>query len=139
MTQIRTGLGGLSEVFGSDDEDENESAVSIERRTLSTTYPGVGEGDMILWSKWDQLRVDFIHSRRLLFLGYSSGLQIWDCTNLGSVSEVLNMSDSDLGRIEFAGVLAASPSFGTDSFISQRPLIGIMYVSSPAIVILSRH
>ena len=27
---------------------------------------------------------------RVLFLGYSSGFQMWDCTNLASVSEVLN-------------------------------------------------
>lgn len=30
--------------------------------------------------------------RRLLFLGYATGFQIWDCTNLSSVSEILNLS-----------------------------------------------
>jgi hypothetical protein len=29
--------------------------------------------------------------RRLLFLGYAMGFRIWDCTNLGAVSEVLNL------------------------------------------------
>ena len=31
---------------------------------------------------------------RLLLLAYTSGLQIWDCTNLGSVSEILNLRSS---------------------------------------------
>ena len=29
--------------------------------------------------------------RRLLFLGYTMGFQIWDCTNLSADSEVLNL------------------------------------------------
>lgn len=127
------GLGGLDEVFGSD-EDETAFAPPIVRRPLSaTSYPGVGEGDMILWSRWDELRVEATHSKRLLFLGYSSGLQIWDCTCLGSVSEILNISGSNLGRIVFAGVLPSS-TLGAD-LISQRPLIGAMYVPPSAIVI----
>jgi hypothetical protein len=42
-------------------------------------------------------------------VSYSSmGSQIWDCTSLGSVLEILNLSDSDWVRITFAGVLPAS-------------------------------
>ena len=132
LNQVNTGLVGLDEVFGSDEEDENIAGPpEMSRRTLSaTSYPGVGDGDMILWSRWDELREDFTHSRRLLFLGYSSGLQIWDCTNLGSVSEILNISGSHIGRLVFAGVLPVSRSLNADSFMSQRPLIGAMYVRS---------
>ncbi|KAL0948774.1 hypothetical protein HGRIS_008904 [Hohenbuehelia grisea] len=87
---------------------------------LATTYPrspssvsggvggGVGGGaggvggwgggggasgyDAIAWSRWDVLG-----DRRLLILGYASpgGLQIWDCTDLGSIRELLNLGKPD--------------------------------------------
>lgn len=63
--------------------------------------------------------------RRLLLLGYSTGLQIWDCTNLGSVSEVLNLSGLDWGRVNYAGVLPRPSSLKDDAFAAERPLIGI--------------
>ncbi|KAK0505105.1 hypothetical protein EDD18DRAFT_1127752 [Armillaria luteobubalina] len=55
--------------------------------------------DTIIWSRWDSLG-----SRRLLFLGYPSGLQIWDCTKLNSVDEMLNLNHFDDG-VTYAAVL----------------------------------
>ena len=53
-------------------------------------------------------------TRRLLFLGYSMGLQIWDCTNLGAVLRDTWTCPSPTGDVStFAGVLASSTSVGT--------------------------
>lgn len=63
--------------------------------------------------------------RRVLFLGYYSGFQMWDCTNLASVSEVLNLSASSWGHVTFAGALL--PPVADDGQLSSlRPLIGVM-------------
>ena len=62
--------------------------------------------------------------RRVLFLGYPSGFQMWDCTDLATVSEVLNLSGRSWGYVNFAGVLP-SP-LADDGFTSLRPLIGVM-------------
>lgn len=64
-------------------------------------------------------------ARRVLFLGYSSGLQMWDCTNLASVSEVLNLSAPSWGHVTFAGVLPP-PVVDDGQLNSLWPLIGIM-------------
>lgn len=123
-------MAGLSDVFGSDDEEDERQIVGgqpvFERHTTlpATSYPGAADGDPILWSRWDELRAGS-NARRLLFLGYSVGLQIWDCSCLGSVSEILNLSGSDRGCISSAGVLPAPPSSSVDPFVSQRPLIGM--------------
>ena len=118
------GMGGLDDVFGSDEEDV---VIDNARGALSnTSYPGVTDGDPIHWSRWDQLLDESKLARRLLFLGYSMGLQIWDCTNLGAVSEILNLSKSDWGRVAFAGVLHPPPPSQVDPFVSQRPLIGVV-------------
>jgi hypothetical protein len=115
-------------VFGSDDEEsEVVGPLAHEMRASSnTSHRGASDEDNILWSRWDKLRgVDgaVYNMRRLLFLGYSTGLQIWDCTNLASVTEILSLSGSDWERVKFAGVLPA-PSFSKfDPFASQRPLI----------------
>jgi hypothetical protein len=143
--QFGVTTGALDDVFGSDDDGENGSAAPIAAasggRRLSfsgntnTSYPvvstdGPGGGDPILWSRWDQLSASPI-PKRLLFLGYTRGLQIWDCTNLEAVVEVLNLSAAALnwGRVLFAGVLTApslSYSHKFDLFAGQRPLIGVM-------------
>ena len=62
--------------------------------------------------------------RRVLFLDYPSGFQVWDCTNLVTVSEVLNLSGHSWGYVSFAGVLP-SPLVD-DGFTSLRPPIGVM-------------
>lgn len=66
--------------------------------------------------------------RRVLFLGYYSGFQMWDCTNLASVSEVLNLSGPSWGHVTFAGVLPP-PLVDDGELTSLRPLIGVMCVA----------
>lgn len=68
-----------------------------------------------------------IFPRRLLVLGYSSGLQIWDCTNLDSIAEILNVTSPEWGRTLQAEVLPNPPALG-DELLNSRPLLGIMYV-----------
>lgn len=65
--------------------------------------------------------------RRLLVLGYSSGLQIWDCTNLDSIAEILNVTSPEWGRVLQAEVLPNPPAAG-DEFLNARPLLGMMCV-----------
>src|ERR1700728_3933714 len=117
-------------MFWSDEEDGGVHVpVAAKNRTSShTSYPGVADRDLILLSRWDESRdhSDSSLARQLLFLGYSMGLQIWDCTILGSVSGILNLSCSDLGRVVFAGFLHAPPLSKVDPFVSQRPLMGMV-------------
>ena len=106
---------------------------------------GFEQGDDILWAHWDVLsqgvnpdQQRWVHRayfslstsrlsfhRRFLFLGYSSGLQIWDCTNLASVSEILNLPGQDWGYVSRACVLPR-PTFGDDSLGAVRPVIGLV-------------
>jgi len=87
------------------DDGWSEGACSVEKRV------GVADGDLILWLRWDKLRdhSESLLARRLLFLGYLVGLQIWDCTSLGSILEILNLLGSDWEHVIFVGVLHASP------------------------------
>ena len=62
--------------------------------------------------------------RSVLMLGYPNGLQLWDCSNLGSVSELLNLAGAQWGAVEFAGVLPDPPLASDDAFRPKRPLIG---------------
>ena len=41
----------------------------------ATSYPGIADRDAILWPRLDKLRTDSARWR-LLFLGYSAGLEI---------------------------------------------------------------
>lgn len=60
VTQATSTMGGIyegsieaeSSMFGSDDEDVVASPSADSRLTA---YPTVGEGDPILWSRWDML------------------------------------------------------------------------------------
>ena len=126
-----SGQFGFDDVFRSDEEEEVGIDViptaPVRRASSSnTSYPGVTDGDPIRWSRWDELRDTNspLLVRRLLFLGYSKGLQIWDCTTLGVVEEMLNLSD--WGCVTFAGVLCAPSQSKLDPFASQRPLIGVV-------------
>jgi hypothetical protein len=67
--------------------------------------------------------------RRILLLGYTTGLQIWDCTILGSVSEILNLTDYPFGSVTFAGVLLAPHHSRERDYDGSRPLIGVMCVN----------
>ena len=64
--------------------------------------------------------------RRLLLIGYRTGLQAWDTTNLGSVSEVLNLRGAAWGDVVSAGVLPTPLPGARDEFEGQRPLLGIV-------------
>ena len=64
--------------------------------------------------------------RRLLILAYSTGLQIWDCTNLDSITEMLNVSGPEWGRVLHAEVLPNPSAAAGDEFIKSRPLLGMM-------------
>lgn len=110
-------------IFGSEDED-CESSFSGDQPV--TTYPTAAEGDSIMWSRWDTLIENGSRPRRILLLGYTSGLQIWDCTVLGSVSEILNLTDYPFGSVTFAGVLVAPHSSRESDYDASRPLIGVI-------------
>ncbi|KAF9527640.1 hypothetical protein CPB83DRAFT_895045 [Crepidotus variabilis] len=102
--------------------------------------------DDILFAKWDTLL-----DRRLLMLGYAYGFQIWDCTSLGSVDEVLNLNydtsasegrgqgwRSDGGALLNVVHVAVLPSpsrhavaqNGEDPYESFRPMVGVLLQSS---------
>ncbi|KAF8638773.1 hypothetical protein AX17_001968 [Amanita inopinata Kibby_2008] len=96
------------------------------------SYPGsdATHADPILWARWDR-----VNDRRLLILAYPSGFQLWDCTDLGSVTEVLNLnvkSPEWLGGGEIVHVsVLPSPSSQTlrqfgDPLAGDRPLLGIV-------------
>ncbi|KAH7888262.1 hypothetical protein F5I97DRAFT_1926687 [Phlebopus sp. FC_14] len=121
MKGTHSGSTGVeSALFGSEDED-----VQPENPRL-TAYPTVGEGDTILWSRWDMLTQPNSKPLRILFVGYNSGFQIWDCTNLGSVSEMLNLSGHSWGRVTFAALLTPPPVADDAQLRSLRPLIGVI-------------
>ncbi|KAG1733244.1 uncharacterized protein EDB91DRAFT_1149677 [Suillus paluster] len=109
-------------IFGSEDED---SETTFSDQPL-TTYPTAAEGDSIMWSRWDTLIENGSRPRRILILGYTNGLQIWDCTILGSVSEILNLTDYPFGSIAFAGVLATPHSSRERDSDSSGSLIGVV-------------
>ena len=73
--------------------------------------------------------------RRLLILAYSSGFQLWDCTNLASVTEVLNLNAASSewlggGEIVHVAVLPSPSSHIVqhydDPYAEVRPLLGIV-------------
>ncbi|KAJ4501018.1 hypothetical protein C8R41DRAFT_280918 [Lentinula lateritia] len=54
------------------------------------------EGDTIISARWDHS----LSGRRLLFLSYHpSGMQIWDCTDLNSVTELLNLPSESVRQL----------------------------------------
>ncbi|KIK97003.1 hypothetical protein PAXRUDRAFT_825396 [Paxillus rubicundulus Ve08.2h10] len=106
------------EDFGSEDEGAPPENLRL------TAYPTVSEGDTILWSRWDTLTQHNSKPRRVLFLGYPSGFQMWDCTNLASISEVLNLHGPSWEHATFAGALPPPPVADDDQLTSLRPLIG---------------
>ncbi|KAJ3795406.1 hypothetical protein GGU11DRAFT_747082 [Lentinula aff. detonsa] len=80
------------------------------------------EGDTIVSARWDHS----FNGRRLLFLSYyPPGMQIWDCTDLGSISEILNLPSDSVRQliaddtkpkedtpdmvIEYAGIISQGP------------------------------
>ncbi|KXN80712.1 hypothetical protein AN958_08245 [Leucoagaricus sp. SymC.cos] len=101
--------------------------------------------DTITWALWD-----IVSHRRVLIIGYTTGVQIWDCNDLGSVTEILNLTlESEewvvdvIGRaMSFntfirAAVLPSPSSLDDvrgDLLASHRPLLGIFMTTSPSVV-----
>ncbi|KAI8984805.1 hypothetical protein BD414DRAFT_66054 [Trametes punicea] len=111
-------------VFSLDDDVPDDGTREAERRT--TRYPGVGDAEEILWAGWDLLADgEHVKPRSILILGYPTGLQLWDCSNLGTVSELLNLTGSQWGAVEFASVLPdpLSSRASHDEYRQKRPLI----------------
>ncbi|KAF5364610.1 hypothetical protein D9758_005561 [Tetrapyrgos nigripes] len=77
------------------------------RQVLGNSIPavangGADEGDVVLWSRWDES----LSGKRLLFLAYHpSGLQIWDCTDLSSIAEILNLPSLSFINSSLSGPL----------------------------------
>lgn len=62
-------------------------------------------------------------ARPALILGYRNGLQIWDCTDMGAISEVLNLKGAPFADIIQAQIL---PTPVPDPMAEQRPLLGLL-------------
>ncbi|THH09407.1 hypothetical protein EW146_g8694 [Bondarzewia mesenterica] len=115
---------GDGDIFSLDEQGGDEHIGGGRARVR---YPGVNDADEIRWSKWDSLPADDrSKARRLLLLGYQSGFQIWDCTSLESIVDLLNLPRTDWGRILSASILPSPPSAQLDQFADSRPLLGII-------------
>ncbi|PCH41803.1 hypothetical protein WOLCODRAFT_132119 [Wolfiporia cocos MD-104 SS10] len=118
------------------DLDDGASSVAGSERRAAARYPGAEEPDEVVWAGWDAV-VDeeparprcVAHVRgcgRLLVIGYPAGLQIWDCSDLGAVSEILNLSGPQWGAVACARVLPPPALHAGDGYKEQRPLLGIL-------------
>ncbi|KAF8622444.1 hypothetical protein AX15_007027 [Amanita polypyramis BW_CC] len=130
--------------------DRSPERTSPSPRGMS--YPGsdATHVEPILWARWDKL-----NDKRFLILAYPSGFQLWDCTNLASVTEVLNVNTASHewlggGEIVHAAILPSpSPNVvqpSSDPYAGDRPLLGIVInldnhrdTSTLLIYSLSRH
>ncbi|KAI0666055.1 hypothetical protein C8Q78DRAFT_1060998 [Trametes maxima] len=109
-------------VFSLDDD------VPEDGNLRTTRYPGVGDTEDILWAGWDLLADgEHVKPRSVLMLGLPTGLQLWDCANLGAVAELLNLTGNQWGAVECARVLPGPDlrvrGVGEDAFGRKRPLI----------------
>lgn len=110
-------------VFSLDEEVATESV----QPSFSTRYPSSSNAEDIVWTSWDSIEAGDVTPRRVLLVGYPGGFQIWDCSNLGSISEILNLSGPEWTDVQMAAVLpnplAASSS---DPLSGRRPAVGII-------------
>ncbi|KAI0365441.1 hypothetical protein BV20DRAFT_954256 [Pilatotrama ljubarskyi] len=116
-------------VFSLDDDPPEDEDGNREEDRRVTRYPGVGDTEEVRWAGWDVL-ADGEHGkpRSILMLGYPTGLQLWDCSNLGSVAELLNLTGPQWGTVEFAAILPDPPYLprvtgAPDEFRQKRPLV----------------
>lgn len=78
-----------------------------------------------------------------MIIGYTTGIQIWDCSDLGSVTEILNLTlESEEWTLDVVGrtvsfntfvraaVLPSPADTRGDLLASHRPLLGILMASS---------
>jgi len=93
----------------------------------SHTVPARGD-DAILWTRWDTTLPD----RRFLLVGYRSGIQIWDCSDLGRLNEILSTSSTKAlgdGTIVHAAFIPHLRS-ADDPLQASRPLLGLVLQDS---------
>ena len=64
--------------------------------------------------------------RRLLLLGYRRGFQVWDCTNLGTISEVVNITSEEWGAVTHAALLPSPRQELEAVKAPQRPYLGVV-------------
>lgn len=107
--------------LGYDDSDDEEVRLSPVQSTR-IRYPSTTiQPERILFSTFFSLA-----SRQLLMVGYESGVQLWDTTNLDRVHEVLNLRMA--GAVVSGGALPTPPAMigKTDVFAEKRPLLGMV-------------
>jgi hypothetical protein len=110
------------DVLGSDNEEGIVAApVHRIRGSSNTSYPGVADGDPILWSRWDELRGDGAITRRLLLDRLADLGQYELQTGLRDIEPV----ELRLETRTFAGVIPAPSLSKVEPFLSQRSLISV--------------
>lgn len=124
----RTSVASLASQEGHLHVPDEVSELTLDDQVGGTHYPRVpGRVDEeILFSGWDTLRSGQT-TRRVLILGYTAGMQIWDCTDLSSVKEIVNVA-MDLGKVSEVHVLPDPSNRRKDAFAAHRPLLGLMFV-----------
>jgi hypothetical protein len=151
-----TGAKTLDEVLSLEQHQLSQGGQGSAQHSDTPRYPGSDDSEYITWARWDALLpqgagqatygsiyifnfvlILMILRRRLLILGYLSGLQIWDCTNLDSITELLNVSTLEWGRVLHAEVLPSPFATTDDEFLHSRPLLGIMCVTGISCCLLS--
>ncbi|KAG8907150.1 hypothetical protein FRB99_005258 [Tulasnella sp. 403] len=89
------------------------------------------EGERVTWAAWDQMQTTS-GTRRLLLLGYFSGLQIWDITSIDALQEILNVNitsfiaSEGVWNVSRALVLPTPPRHHADEFAEARPLLAVV-------------
>ncbi|KAF8587051.1 hypothetical protein K439DRAFT_1631042 [Ramaria rubella] len=112
------------------------STVAPEVEWRRVQEPQLDDGERITWAAWDEM-----DRTKVLLLAYSSGLQIWDTSNLGAVRELLNLKTESLhssGPVLSAAVLP-TPTGSPDDFEGARPLLGILTPTHFTTLSLSTH
>lgn len=112
-------------------DDSDEDIIPPTTAMKRTRYPSTSRGsDKVVFASFAFVSLSTTSPpRRLLFVGYENGLQIWDTTHLGEVQEVLNRRLS--GAVVGCDVLPSPPPrLGSgsvvDAYVDRRPLIGIV-------------
>lgn len=113
-------------------ESDEEDPVRSGAVARHTRYPSTAiSSDKVVFASFATLAGPSSTSppRRLLFIGYENGLQIWETTHLGEVQELLNRRISG-AVVECQLFPAPIPPVGrgvvADLFEHRRPLVGIM-------------
>ncbi|KAI0260974.1 hypothetical protein BC834DRAFT_499363 [Gloeopeniophorella convolvens] len=121
---VEAGGGTLEEVLALDGHQDSQSDG---QQPGVPRYPGSDDSERITWAKWDVLHpMGSDSAKRILILGYLSGLQLWDCSNLDSITELVNLSGPEWGRVWHAEVLPNPLVADNDQFRRSRPLLGII-------------